>query len=148
MRKEEIAVGGEYLAKVNDKVVRVRVDQILENGLRFGKRSSGQATRYHVTNLVTGRATTFRSAAKFRKKVVRSPAKEEQQPRTRDWDTRSIEGMEATAKSMEDDCCNARIRGEWLEVKWVAEHGLGSFMYRWGKNLVSREEAVAVLATR
>lgn len=58
MKKAEIKVGGRYLAKVNDAIVVVRVDVI---EARFGGGDS-----YHVTNMKTGRTTTFRSAAKFR----------------------------------------------------------------------------------
>lgn len=66
MRKSEIEIGGVYLARVSVKVVQVRVDDIRE-----GTGFKGQGTSYDVTNLSTGRRTTFRSAARFR-----SPAKE------------------------------------------------------------------------
>lgn len=59
MKKNEIKVGGRYKAKVNGNLVTVRVDAINESG--FDDR-----TTYAVTNLATGRKTTFRSAAKFR----------------------------------------------------------------------------------
>lgn len=59
MKKNEIKVGGHYRAKVNGQLVTVRVDKIYEGGF------------YDVTNLATGRKTTFRSAAKFRREVVR-----------------------------------------------------------------------------
>ncbi len=57
MKKAEIKRGGLYLAKVNGVVRTVRVDSIREVGTRIA---------YDVTNLATGRTTTFRSAAKFR----------------------------------------------------------------------------------
>lgn len=57
MKKNEIRVGGHYVAKVNDRLVTVRVDAITEAG------------RYDVTNLSTGRTTYFRSAMKFRREV-------------------------------------------------------------------------------
>ena len=70
MKAKEIKRGGVYLAKVSGKLVRVRVDNIREIS-RF-KRSnySGQAeytdkTIWDVTNLTTGRKTTFKSAQKF-----------------------------------------------------------------------------------
>lgn len=62
MKKSEIRVGGYYLAKVNGRVTTVRVDAIREGGFTRG----GSQTAYDVTNLRTGRKTTFRSAAKFR----------------------------------------------------------------------------------
>jgi hypothetical protein len=72
MRKNEIKVGGHYRAKVSDKIVTVRVDAIREDGmhLKAGGRSTISGTRYDVTNLSTGRKTTFRSAVKFRSPVI------------------------------------------------------------------------------
>lgn len=65
MKKDEIVVGGLYLAKVSDRVVTVRVDRIEEGHSTRG--TNGRKTIYYeVTNLSTGRKTTFRSAAKFR----------------------------------------------------------------------------------
>lgn len=61
MKASEITVGSKYTAKVSGKLTTVRVDRI-ESTTRFGK----AATAYHVTNLTTGRRTTFRSASKFR----------------------------------------------------------------------------------
>lgn len=61
MKKSEIKVGGHYTAKVSNKIVTVRVDSIRE---RDGYKK--METVYNVTNLTTGRTTTFRSAAKFR----------------------------------------------------------------------------------
>mgnify|MGYP001618153215 CR=1 FL=1 len=63
MKKNEIIVGGLYRAKVSGKLTTVRVDDIREDE-GFGTRKA--STRYDLTNLVTGRKTTFRSAAKFR----------------------------------------------------------------------------------
>ena len=62
MKKNEIKVGGLYLAKVSGKITTVRVDAIRKGGFTSG----GSQTAYDVTNLKTGRKTTFRSAAKFR----------------------------------------------------------------------------------
>ena len=61
VNKSEIKVGGHYTAKVSNKIVTVRVDSIRE---RDGYKK--METVYNVTNLTTGRTTTFRSAAKFR----------------------------------------------------------------------------------
>lgn len=61
MKKAEIKVGGLYKAKVSGNIVTVRVDRINErDGFNAGKAT------FDVTNLTTGRKTTFRSAAKFR----------------------------------------------------------------------------------
>lgn len=65
MKKSEIKVGGLYKAKVSNRLTTVRVDAIRE----WGAPSVGTGTRYDVTNLTTGRKTTFRSAAKFREEV-------------------------------------------------------------------------------
>ncbi len=68
MKKNEIQVGGHYVAKVSGRLVTVRVDAIREYNPSFNAsyRSLRNATYYDVTNLATGRKTTFRSAAKVR----------------------------------------------------------------------------------
>ncbi len=70
MKKSEIQVGGLYLAKVAGKITTVRVDQIRECG-----GYDRDKILYDVTNLKTGRKTTFRSAAKFRASVRPQPPK-------------------------------------------------------------------------
>ncbi len=62
MLKKQIKVGGHYVAKVSNKLTTVRVDRIEERSNYKGNAE----TVYHVTNLATGRTTTFRSAQKFR----------------------------------------------------------------------------------
>lgn len=74
MKKAEIKVGGIYIAKVSNKLTRVRVDAIRDvegrsSGESYWKKTTPSSTRYEITNLVTGRKTTFRSAAKFRKEA-------------------------------------------------------------------------------
>lgn len=64
MKKAEIKVGGLYTARVSGNFVTVRVDKI-----RVGTSFDRDCTYYDVTNLKTGRKTTFRSAAKFRSEV-------------------------------------------------------------------------------
>lgn len=72
MKANEIKVGGHYLAKVSDKMVTVRVDEIkCVDGFRISSPSGSRRGRpnrfnYVVTNLSTGCKTTFYSAAKFR----------------------------------------------------------------------------------
>ena len=81
MTKHQINVGGLYRAKVNGKLTTVRVDRIYT---RSGV--NRDTTGYDVTNLSTGRATTFRSAQKFLREAPTSagpqPAKQggEQRP--------------------------------------------------------------------
>lgn len=65
MKKNEIKVGGLYKAKVSGVVVTVRVDAV-EDVLTYRVGKPTDAAVYRVTNLKTGRKTTFRSAAKFR----------------------------------------------------------------------------------
>lgn len=68
MKKNEIKVGGHYRAKVSNRLTTVRVDAIRErNGFKKTE------TTYDVTNLSTGRKTTFRSATKFRNEVGMEP---------------------------------------------------------------------------
>lgn len=72
MKATDIKVGGVYLAKVNGTIARVRVDSIdVREGRSYttalGTRGSVRgSTSYQVTNLRTGRRTTFRSAVKLR----------------------------------------------------------------------------------
>jgi len=63
MKAINIEVGKIYIAKVSNKLVKVRVDAIRREDYRF---FSKPKTFYDVTNLSTGRKTTFRSAGKFR----------------------------------------------------------------------------------
>lgn len=67
MKAKEIQVGGFYTARIGGNFVTVRVDAIEDVAYPAG-RSRGY-TAYHVTNLKTGRKTTFRSAMKFRAKA-------------------------------------------------------------------------------
>ena len=76
MKANEITKGGKYIAKVSGNLVTVRVDEIRETSrgrMAAGGYTYGTATVYDVTNLKTGRRTTFRSAAKFRRAVVDKP---------------------------------------------------------------------------
>lgn len=67
-----IQQGQVYLAKVNNSVVPVRVDSIRRVERRIfgtlGVRTQKQAM-FDVTNLVTNRPVTFRSAQKFKRFV-------------------------------------------------------------------------------
>lgn len=70
MKRAEIQKGGLYFAKVAGRVTTVRVDTIRpvtrhRRGHYGDTRATGSVC-YDVTNLKTGRTTTFRSAAKFR----------------------------------------------------------------------------------
>lgn len=62
MKKNEIKVGGIYMAKVNNKLQKVQVTDITTN--------YNDRTGYSLKNLETGRETHFRSAAKFHSEVV------------------------------------------------------------------------------
>lgn len=68
MKKAEIKIGGHYRVMVSGKLVTVRVDAIRDEIVGRGTTNSPKRSllTYHVTNLSTGRKTTFRSAAKFR----------------------------------------------------------------------------------
>jgi len=70
MKKSEIKVGGVYVAKVSNRLVKVRVDSICEK-LRGNRYYDG----YGVTNLYTGRTAFFRSAAKFRHATCAPPVR-------------------------------------------------------------------------
>jgi len=75
MKASEIKKGGKYIAKVSGNLVTVGVDEIRETRRSGRYDYSGRPTYrdaviYDVTNLKTGRKTTFKSAAKFRRAVV------------------------------------------------------------------------------
>jgi hypothetical protein len=77
MKAKEIEVGKCYVAKVSNKLTTVRVDGVRTvSGHRYpaysGRASTPDKTVYDVTNLATGRKTTFRSAMKFRRAVAGS----------------------------------------------------------------------------
>lgn len=75
MKRDEVKVGGLYLAKVSGKVTTVRLDAIREITKLSSSRDYDGKAKYRdgemfdVTNITTGRKTTFRSAAKFRSEV-------------------------------------------------------------------------------
>lgn len=74
VKKNEIQVGGIYAAKVSGRIVPVKVLAIREvdkcwRGVGYGRIVHGTTSHYDVLNTVTGRKTTFRSAAKFRHAV-------------------------------------------------------------------------------
>lgn len=74
MKANEIKVGGIYRARISGNFVDVRVDAIRETTKRGWNNYSGQPTYhdavvYDVTNLTTGRRTTFKTAGKFRREV-------------------------------------------------------------------------------
>jgi hypothetical protein len=69
MKQAEIQVGSFYKAKVNDRLVTVKVLRTREVFRISPKRSSSRAVVYDVENQSTKRVVTFRSAARFREKV-------------------------------------------------------------------------------
>lgn len=70
MKKDQIKVGQVYRAMINGRVVPCSVDKIRNTFMGRGK----DVTVYDVTNMTTGRRTTFRSAMKFRELVAENPA--------------------------------------------------------------------------
>lgn len=66
MKKKDIESGKHYIAKVSERETVVRVDEIRIGGSVYGNR----VTLFDVTNLRTGRTTTFRSALKFRREAT------------------------------------------------------------------------------
>ncbi len=76
MKKNEIKKGGHYRAKVSGVLTTVRVDGIREVG---GRSNYPAGTAYDVTNLRTGRTTTFRSAAKFREEADAAKQRESEE---------------------------------------------------------------------
>lgn len=66
MTASQVKVGGVYLAKVSNRIVEVRLDKIDSIDMRQGTMGLVTKRIYRVTNLRTGRQTSFRSASKFR----------------------------------------------------------------------------------
>lgn len=60
------------------------------------------------------------------------------------WNTKSIEGMEQTAKGEESQDCSVKVNGTWLCVT----AGSDSITYQYGKNFISRNQAIEVLKLR
>lgn len=73
MKKEEIKVGGIYTAKVNHRMVEVKVTNIKDGDYRrtFNQRAVSR-TIYEGINLSTGRKVTFHSSIRFRSPVSAS----------------------------------------------------------------------------
>lgn len=65
MKASEITRGGVYIARVSGQVVPVRVEAIREATIAGWDYKDRLQTVYDVTNLTTGRKTTFRSAQRF-----------------------------------------------------------------------------------
>lgn len=67
MKINDVRRGAEYLAKVSGRICRVRVDSIEDRWDSFARGGKGGSrVTFFVTNLRTGRALRFRSAAKLR----------------------------------------------------------------------------------
>uniref|UniRef100_A0A6M3XT58 Uncharacterized protein n=1 Tax=viral metagenome TaxID=1070528 RepID=A0A6M3XT58_9ZZZZ len=60
MKKYEIKIGGIYIAKISQKLTRVRVEEAHGNG------------GWYATNMETGRQVRIKSAAKLRRKAGNS----------------------------------------------------------------------------
>ena len=75
MKASEVKVGEAYIAKVSGKLVPVKLLAISEVTKWAGRTLAGdskyrQAPLYECINLVTRRILSFRSAAKFRHRVM------------------------------------------------------------------------------
>ena len=82
MKKDEIVVGGEYVAKISNKLVVVRVESIRQ-AHKYSVDGYREVTVYDVQNLTTRRRTTFNSAAKFRYKSATQEKETPEQRRER-----------------------------------------------------------------
>lgn len=60
------------------------------------------------------------------------------------WNTKTIEGMEQTAKEEQMQDCSVKVNGTWLCVTVSAD----SITYQYGKNFVSRNQAIEILKLR
>ncbi len=98
MKKSEIKVGGEYIAKVSGKLTTVRVDCTRN----FCNAQGGESTKYFVTNLATEKKLTFSSAAKFRREAKelfqKSPLEDHLQKETTVAPTLSYKPVQARVR--------------------------------------------------
>lgn len=64
-----------------------------------------------------------------------------------DWDTRTIEGMEQTAREEAQNDCNKKINGKWLAVICYASNGPIDeyFKYLYNEKQITRETAIKLL---
>lgn len=60
----------------------------------------------------------------------------------------SVDDMEQRAIEEEDNCYYVEIREEWLMVHYWPNARGSKFVYRWGKNKVTRDVAITILASR
>ncbi len=100
MKKDEVKIGGTYLAKVTDKVVPVRIDAEHRNG------------GWDATNMVTNKKVRIKSAQRLRGPAPRSDAKvtkehvkataaaDQENARLRDERAKSSDGMTASERAM------------------------------------------------
>jgi hypothetical protein len=115
VKKNEIKVGGVYVAKVSGRLVSVRVDRIREassSGSITDRRGRVKPliTVFDVTNLLTGRMTTFRSAARFREEVGKRYGGR------RDAQT---DGADTTAAEVEEESRRLPYPPEWANYGTV-----------------------------
>lgn len=77
MKKSEIKVNGLYKAKVANKVVTVKVLEIIDRDAIRNPTTNRiyrkGGTSYRVLNAITNRETTFRSASRFRSTATEIP---------------------------------------------------------------------------
>lgn len=99
MKKNEVKVGGYYLAKVSGALTAVRVDEIMPNR---GGNTGGDG--YAVTILRSRRKTTFRSAAKFRKELTKEESKKyDNQVNTKEFPSQQLTPPTETEEQMRSD---------------------------------------------
>ena len=64
MKNSEVVIGGVFVAKISNKLVRVRIDrEISLVGLRTNRKG------WQATNLTTGRQVMIKSGAKLRRRI-------------------------------------------------------------------------------
>lgn len=64
MKNSEVVIGGVFVAKISNKLVRVRIDREIS---RVGLRTSRKG--WQATNLTTGRQVMIKSGAKLRRRI-------------------------------------------------------------------------------
>lgn len=111
MKKNQIKVGGIYIAKVAGKLTTVRVDAIRE----VTEYNDREGTRYDVTNLATNRRTSFRSAMKFRREVQNAKRDTNNTPEVAD------EIIAANVREYGPDCYTVDEEGNEITVSLAGQ---------------------------
>jgi superfamily I DNA/RNA helicase len=116
MKKNEVQVGGVYVAMVSNKLTEVRITAIDEKPA-YGRIKA--STIYRAVNLKTGREVSFRSAQKLRREVKKTIGN---RPPTLEGDLKSLaqQGAAGTITAKDQDTQWVKRVNEEVEKRGLA----------------------------